>query len=98
MRTVTPTRRLAGVAAVLALAHVPAREARADIAYGFAEQTISGLSISPAVTAMSPITTSTQDSSTFNGSGASNSAPLDAIQAFQGGAPASPQNFFLRYA
>jgi len=99
MRFAKPIRRIAAVAAVLALAHAAAREARADIAYGYARETISGLSISPTITSTGPITTSTQDSTTFNGSGSSNSDPLDALQAFQGGTPAAPQNFFTpRYA
>lgn len=98
MRTANPIRRLAVIAVALALAHAAPREARADISYGFAEQTISGLSITPTVTLPDGITTSTQDSTTFNGSGGSNSNPLDALQSFQGGSPASGQNFFARYA
>lgn len=87
---------LRSAAALLALAW--AAGARADIAYAFAEQTISGVSITPAVNATSAISTFTQDSSTRNGSGVSNSAVLDAIQAYQGSGPAAPENFFARYA
>jgi len=90
--------RLAAGLAWLAIAGGWAATARADIAYAFAEQTISGLSITPTVTATSPVSTFTQDSSTLNGSGLSNSNPTDALQAYQGGLPAAPQNFFLRYA
>jgi len=91
-------RQLAVVAGVLGLAQAIPREARADFAYGFAEQTISNLTITPGVTPVGTFTSSAQDSTTFNGSGGSNSAPMDPLQSYQGGAPASPQNFFGRYA
>jgi len=88
---------MAAAAAVALLSG--SRDARADFAYAFATQTISGLSITPAITVTSPaVTTFTQDGSTLNGSGLANSNPLDAVQAYQGGLPAAPQNFFARYA
>jgi hypothetical protein len=92
------TRRLATALVALALVGGWAANARADIAYAFAEQTISALSISPAGTPVGGVSTFTQDSSTVNGSGISNSATLDAPQAYQGGAPPAPENLFTRYA
>jgi hypothetical protein len=53
--------------------------------------------VSPTVT-ITGLATATQDSTTVNGSGIANSDATDAVQAYQGGAPASPQNFFSRYA
>lgn len=93
-----PARLLATGLAFLALAGGWVSTARADIAYGFAEQTISGLSITPTITPTSGVVTITQDSTTANGSGFSNSDPLDAAQAYQGGLPMAPPNFFARYA
>jgi len=71
---------------------------RAGIAYGFAEQTISNLTITPGITALGGVTTNTTDSATLNGSGSANSNALDVTQAYIGGSPAAPQNFFARYA
>jgi len=93
-----PARRLATALVALSLVGGWAANARADIAYAFAEQTISALSISPAGTPVVGVTTFTQDSTTVNGSGISNSAPLDAPQAYQGGTPPAPENLFTRYA
>jgi hypothetical protein len=75
--------------------------ARAEVAYAFAEQTISGLSITPAAGTFSgatPVVTITSDSSTINGSGSSNSDPVDAPQAYLGAPPAAPQNDFAQFA
>src|SRR5947209_3413959 len=75
--------------------------ARADVAYAFAEQTISGLSVTPATgtfSATTPVATITSDASTINGSGGSNSDPVDAPQAYLGTPPPPPQNDFAQYA
>jgi len=83
----------------LALATGWAADARADIAYAFAEQTITGLTITPTITVgAAGVITSTQANTTINGSGLSNSNPLDTPQAYQGGGPPAPENFFARYA
>jgi len=83
----------------LALAASWAADARADIAYGFATQTISGLTITPTITpGAGGVVTSTQNNTTLNGAGSSTSNPLDAPQVFQGGGPPAPENFFARYA
>jgi len=88
------TRRLATALAVFALAGGWAANARADIAYGFATETISGLTITGA-TQISNVATSTQDGSTVNGNGPSNSNAFDALQSYQG-AGSVPQNTFSR--
>jgi len=75
--------------------------ARADVAYAFASQTISGLSITPATgtfSAATPVVTITSDAATINGSGNSNSDPVDAPQAYLGANPPAPQNDFAQYA
>jgi len=98
MRPQNWVRRLVGITAVLALAHTMPRAAQADFAYAFAEQTISNLVIAPAVVPVGTFSSAAQDSSTFNGSGGANGDPRDPLQAFQGGGPAAPENFFGRYA
>jgi hypothetical protein len=82
----------------LALAGGWAASARADVAYGFAEQTITNLTIAPAITATTTVATTTSASTTVNGSGVSNSNPLDTPEAYQGGSPPAPQNDYTRYA
>jgi len=98
------TRRLATALVLLALAGGWAANARADIAYAFATQTISGISLTPAPSSVTNLQLFAQDGTTTNGSGSSNStgptatAPVNVTQAYQGGTPASPENNFARYA
>jgi len=91
-------RQLAVIAVVLGLSQAIPREARADFAYAFAQQTISNLTVTPGVVPVGTFTSSAQDSTTLNGSGSSNSDPMNPLQAYQGGLPMAPQNFFARYA
>jgi hypothetical protein len=93
-------RQLAAVVAVLGLSQAIPRQARADFAYAYAEQTISGLTITPtgAVTPVGTFSSQAQDSTTFNGVGNSNSDPANPLQAYQGGLPQAPENSFMRYA
>jgi len=96
-------RRLAAGFATLALLGTAATDARADFAYGYASQTISNLSLTPAAGTITfgNLLTFSQDGSTINGSGSSNSNQLDAIQAYQNAGPggAAPgQNNFNRTA
>jgi hypothetical protein len=74
-----------------------APDLQASYAYGYAEQTISSLTISPAITAASAVTSLSFAAATLNGSGPSSSNALDAPQVFIGSSPA-PENFFSRYA
>jgi hypothetical protein len=93
------TLRLAAGLVSLALAGGWAANAQAQgIAYAFGQETISGVSITPTTTLASGVVTNTQDSATVNGAGLAQSAPLDVPQVYLGGAPASPQNNFMRYA
>ncbi|MDB5348967.1 MAG: sorting protein [Planctomycetota bacterium] len=89
--------RMLACVATLALA----ADARADYAYGFASQTISGLSVTPGsggFTNVSAVTTSTNAAATVNGVGPATSHPLDAPEAYLGGGPTAPGNLFGRYA
>jgi len=92
------TRRLATALVVLALAGGWAANARADVAYGFASQTISNFTITGAVNPTSTGTPSTQALTTVNGSGTTNSGGLEVPQNYVGGTPASSDNNFGRYA
>jgi len=91
-------RRLATGLVLFSLAGGWASDARAAIAYAFAEQTISNLSISPAIVPTTAVTITTSDGATVNGSGTSRSDALDVLQTYLGGAPPAPENFFARYA
>jgi len=93
------TRRLATTLVFLALAGGWAANARADIAYGFASQTISAITITPTLGALSSPDVFTQAGATTNGSGPQNSSQTGSVtQAYQGGAPPSPEDNFARYA
>jgi hypothetical protein len=77
-----------------------ASSARADIAYGYAKQTISNVTLSPAsgtVSGVGAINTSTLDGATVDGSGISKSDPLDTPQTYFGPS-APPENTFARTA
>jgi len=93
------TRRASFTAAAAALALFVGlgTGARADYAYGFASQSISGIRIT-GTTGGTLVSTSTTAAETLNGSGASNSAPLDTPQAYGGTPPAPPQNTFTKFA
>jgi len=100
MRLLRP---LAAGLALLSLAGGWSSSARAAIAYGFAEQTITSLSISPAILNVTNLTASTSDGVTVNGSGVSQNAGLvgvisDVPEAYSGGLPQAPPNSPLRYA
>src|SRR4051794_12685832 len=87
---------VSGAAAALAGVGV-APALRAAVIYSHATQTISNVTLSPTVST-SNFSTFAQDAAIQNGSGIANSDPLDAPQAYLGGAPAAPQNFYARYA
>jgi PEP-CTERM motif len=70
---------------------------RAGLSYGYAEQTISHLTITPSITGDS-VTSNSTAAATFNGSGNASSDPLNAPQIYIGGSPAAPQDDFTRYA
>jgi hypothetical protein len=72
-------------------------EVRAGLSYGFAEETISHLTITPSINVGS-VTSNSTASATFNGSGSASSDPQDASQIYIGGSPPAPQNDFTRYA
>ena len=98
MRRISLTRRLALAIAAAALVAGATTGAKAAPSYAFAEQTISGLTLSPTVTPAGPLTTVTLDGTTLNGLGTAQSNPLNVLQAYQGGAPPAPEDFYARYA
>jgi hypothetical protein len=68
---------------------------KADIAYSYAEQTITGLTVTG--TGLSAITqtgTTTNASAVLNGSGSATNDPLDTPQAYVGASPVAPQNLY----
>jgi len=92
--------RLLGLLTGFAMMAGLAANARADIAYAYAEQTISNVSLTPAsgtLTAVGSLNTSTLDGATVNGNGVSKSDPLDALQSYFGPSP-PPENTFTRTA
>jgi hypothetical protein len=100
-RRFVQTRRWSMAIATVVFATACAAPARADVAYAFAQQTIDDLSIMPATGGFSsatPVVTITNDGTTLNGSGGSNSDPLDAPQSYLGTPPPAPQNDFGMYA
>jgi hypothetical protein len=75
--------------------------ARADIAYAYAQETISSLSVTPAtgtLTTVGAINTGTNDAATVGALGAVHSDPTDAPQAYVGTPPPPPENYFVKYA
>jgi len=94
------TPKLLGLLTAFALMAGLSANARADIAYAYAEQTISGVTLTPSsgtLTAVGSLNTSTLDGATVNGSGISKSDPLDALQTYFGPTP-PPENTFVRTA
>jgi hypothetical protein len=92
--------KILGLLAASALMAGLAASARADIAYAYAEQTISNVSLTPASGTLSSVSvqdTSTLDGATVNGNGTSRSDPLDAPQTYFGPSP-PPENTFARTA
>jgi hypothetical protein len=73
--------------------------AKADVAYSYAQQQITGLTVTG--TGLSAITqtgTSTNASAVLNGVGTATNDPLDTKQAYQGASPAAQENFFSKYS
>lgn len=73
-------------------------ELRAGLSYGFAQETISHLTITPSISEVGSVTSNSTAAATFNGSGSATSDPLNAPQVYIGGSPAAPENDFSRYA
>ena len=91
-------RRLALSLLALALILGTTATAQADFAYGYAEQTISGLTMTTAVINGTQTGNSTTASATIKGSGTSTNDPLDTLQAYQGASPPAPQNDYTKYS
>src|SRR5262245_38583198 len=72
--------------------------ARAGLDYGYAEQTLSGLKVTTAVSSPTVTGTSTSAAAVVNGVGVATNGPTDTLQAYQGSLPAAPQNDFSPYS
>jgi hypothetical protein len=91
----------AGVAALAVTAALTGHAHGASVAYAFAQQTISDLSLVPGSGTLSvtgSVVTGTTDASTQNGTGISHADPVDALQSYLGTPPPPPENDFNKYA
>jgi hypothetical protein len=66
--------------------------------YGFAEQTLSALKVTTAVSSPTVTGTSTSADAVVNGVGVATNAPTDTLQAYQGSPPPAPQNDYTPYS
>jgi len=72
---------------------------KADIAYAYAEQALTGLRVSGTGLANGTMTgTATSAAAVINGVGVATNNPTDTPEAYVGAAPPAPQNFFQKYA
>lgn len=73
-------------------------QARAGSEYGFAEQSLSALKVTTAVSSPTVTGTSTSAAAVINGLGVATNAPTDTLQAYQGALPMAPQNDYSPYS
>ena len=72
---------------------------RADIAYSYAEQTLTNVLVTGTGLAGATVTgTSSSASAVINGSGVATNNPTDTPQAYVGASPAAPQNDYTKYS
>jgi len=73
--------------------------ARADIAYSYAEQTLTAISVTGTGLTNGTMTgTATSASAVINGVGVATNNPTDTLQAYVGAAPPAPQNSYVKYS
>jgi hypothetical protein len=73
--------------------------ARADIAYSYAEQTLTGVSVTGTGLTNGTMTgTASSASAVINGVGTATNNPTDTLQAYIGAAPPAPQNSYVKYS
>jgi len=71
---------------------------RADIAYAYAEQTLTAISVTgTGLTNGVTSGTATSASAAINGVGVATNNPTDTLQAYVGAAPPAPQNSYVKY-
>jgi hypothetical protein len=100
-RIVFHLRRWAGGALALALVTLPNGVTRADVVYGYAEQTVSGLTVTGPTGGLLPGTftgSATGATAIQNGTGIETADPTDTPLAYVGALPHSPQNSYVRYS
>ena len=94
-----PILRWLGACAALVIAAGWNSASRADIAYGYATQSVTNIIVTGAgITNALTTGTSTSAAAAINGSGVSTNSPTDTLEAYVGAAPAAPQNFFPKYS
>jgi len=72
---------------------------KADIAYSYAEQTLTGVSVTgTGLTGGTMTGTATSASAVINGVGVATNNPTDTPEAYVGAAPPAPQNSFVKYS
>ncbi len=88
-----------GACAALVIASGWNGASRADIAYGYATQSVNNIVVSGAgLTNTLTTGTSTSAAAAINGAGVSTNNPTDTLEAYIGAAPPAPQNFFSKYS
>ena len=88
-----------GACAALVIAAGWNSASRADIAYGYATQSVNNIVVSGAgITNALTTGTSTNAAAVINGSGVATNSPTDTLAAYLGAAPSAPQNFFPKYS
>ena len=75
-----------------------ASSAQGAITYGYAQQTLSGVTVIGTFNNAALTGLSTSAASAIDGSGVSTNNPLDTLVAYQGAAPPSPQNSYVKYS
>jgi len=87
------------VGAALALAIGWLGTSKADVAYAYAQQSISGLTVTGTGLSNGTMTgTASSASAVINGVGTATNNPTDTPEAYVGAAPPAPQNSFVKYS
>jgi len=88
-----------GVGAALALAIGWLGTSKADVAYAYAQQSITGLTVTGTGLSNGTMTgTASSASAVINGVGVATNNPTDTPQAYVGAAPPAPQNSYVKYS
>ena len=88
-----------GAGAALALALGWLGTSKADVAYSYAQQTVTGLTVTGTGLSNGAMTgTAGSASAVINGVGSATNNPTDTPQAYVGASPAAPQNDYTKYS
>ena len=83
---------VAGISLVLA------SNAQAAITYGYAQQTLTNVTVTGVFSNTGLAGLSTSAASAIDGTGVSTNHPTDTLQAYQGAPPPAPQNSYVKYS